>query len=127
MYETLPRLTANSFALPPMNSVTLNLSMPRPFAYCGILDRVGDYLSPSTLLQPEERHMILTERKAFLIPDSVWAFSRKEKSLTYAGNRTTVSRLQPRRCNYYAIQPHNNVVSNTFVAVYVRNVSDAFP
>jgi len=28
---------------------------------------------------------------------------------------------------YYAIQPHNNVVSNTFVSVYVRSIFDAFP
>ena len=87
-------------------------------------------MRPLAPLQPEETHMILIERKVFLTPDSVWAFSRKEKSLAYAGNRTTASRLSTRqtlRCNYCAIQSHNNVVSNTFVAIYVRSKIDASP
>ena len=55
--------------------------MPRPFANWGTLDRVGDQLRASTPLQPGKAHMILIEWKTFLTPDSVWAFSRKEKSL----------------------------------------------
>jgi hypothetical protein len=74
--------------------------------------------------------MILIKWKALWTSDSVWTFLRKEKSLAYAGNRTTVSRFstrQPRHCNHYVIQPHNNVVSNTFVSVYVRSMLDAPP
>jgi len=104
--------------------------MPRPFGYWGTLDRLGDRLRASAPFQLEKAHMILIKWKALRTSDSVWTFLRKEKSLVYASNRTTVSRLstrQPRRCNYYAIQPHNNVVSNTFVSVYVRNMLDAPP
>jgi hypothetical protein len=126
----LPLFRVNSFSLPFMNSVTLHLSMPRPFAYWGTLDRFGDRLRASTPFHPEKARTILTEWKALWTPDSVWTFSRKEKSPVHAGNRTTVSRfstLQPRRCNCYAIQPHNIVVSNTFGSVYVRRMFDVSP
>ena len=81
MYETLTLSRVSSFYLPFMNSLTLKLVMPRPSANWETLDRVSDQLRASTPLQPGKGHMILIEWKTFLTPDSVWAFSRKEKSL----------------------------------------------
>jgi hypothetical protein len=77
MYETLPLLRVISFALPFINSVKVILAMPRSFAYWGTPDSVCDQLRALTPLQQEKAHMILTEWKGVLTPDSIWTFSRK--------------------------------------------------